>query len=207
MLLWMLAGALAGSPPVDAGLSTAVTGAVVLQGAAQAEPTPVVAFMKLRVGDRVSLSPDASLQVVFFDTGRRETWTGPAELVIAAGTSEHRSGEPPRVETTDTALGESLETLPILLVRAERDRAGQAVVRGEEEEQDPRSQLDAVEQAELEQAQERYASLRASLPADDVLPEVYYATVLRAHGLDGEANEVLARARKRCGDCALPFEP
>ncbi len=206
-LLLALSLALAGPPPVDAGLSTAVTGTVVLQGAAQSQTTAVVPFMKLRVGDAVSLPSGAHLQVVFFDTGRRETWTGPAELVIGAGASELREGEPPQVEQTAPELGESLETLPILLVRAERDRAGQAVVRGEEAPVDPRSQLDPVEQAELDVAKNRYEILRASLPAEDVLADVYYATVLRAHGLDGEANEVLAAARKRCGECALPFEP
>ncbi len=199
-LLW-LSLAFAG-PAVDAGLSTQVEGQVQLQ--ADGAEAPLVPFSKVRVGDVLVLGPGAKVELVWFSSGRREHWTGPAELVVGEQGSQARSGGPPRVQETDAAVGEQLQTLPVLIARAERDRAGQAVVRSGADEVDPRTLLDDEELAAVEAARARYEKLREVFDPRDVLPEIYYATVLRTYGLHAEADAVLVDARQRCELCDLP---
>lgn len=47
---------------------------------ADAVPIAVQAFVKLKEGDKLSLEKDARLQVVYFENGRQETWSGPGRL-------------------------------------------------------------------------------------------------------------------------------
>ncbi len=201
-LIWLLTVvALATEPPTDAGLSTQVQGSVTLgtQGGGVLAP-----FSKVRVGDTLVLGAGANLELVYFASGRREVWTGPAELVVGPERSEPRSGAAPVVQETHADLGEQLQTLPVLIVRAERDRAGQGVVRSGDDAPDPRSLLDAEELAAIDAAKTRYDALRKVFDPRDVLPDIYYATVLRSYGLHAEADQVLVEARKRCELCDLP---
>ena len=194
--------ALGGDVPVDAGLSTQVSGEVHLQGVGGKQA--LEPFSKLRVGDVVVLGPGGEMAVVYFDSGRRETWTGPAELLIGGDASELRSGKEPKVDETDAAVGEQLQTLPVLIVRADRSRAGQGLVRSGAEQTDPRSRLDDQEREAVEAAKARYEALRKVFDPRDVLPDIYYATVLRSYGLHAEADQVLREARRRCELCDLP---
>lgn len=50
---------------------------------AEAAPVPVEAFVKLKEGDRLDLENNSRLQVVYFENGRRETWSGPGRLEMA----------------------------------------------------------------------------------------------------------------------------
>lgn len=201
--LWLsTALLLAGDSPVDAGLSTQIQGSVARQS--DGGSAAVLPFSKLRVGDTLVLGAGASVQVVYFSSGRRETWTGPAELVVGEAASEARSGAAPQVQETDAAVGEQLQTLPVLIARAERDRAGQGVVRSGAPAADPRTLLDDEELAAVAAAKTRYEALRKVFDPRDVLPDVYYATVLRSYGLQVEADQVLIEARGRCELCDLP---
>ncbi|TRZ91013.1 MAG: hypothetical protein D4R84_15180 [Rhodocyclaceae bacterium] len=47
---------------------------------ADAVTMPVEAFVKLKEGDKLSLEKDSRLQVVYFENGRQETWSGPGRL-------------------------------------------------------------------------------------------------------------------------------
>ena len=50
---------------------------------AEAAPVPVEAFVKLKEGDRLDLESNSRVQVVYFENGRRETWSGPGRLEMA----------------------------------------------------------------------------------------------------------------------------
>ena len=78
-LLALCAGARAQS--TDAGMVTKVRGEVTYQSGAAA-PKPVIAFMKLRGGDRIQLPPGATLQLVYFAGGLQETWSGPNAITV-----------------------------------------------------------------------------------------------------------------------------
>ena len=47
---------------------------------AEVTPVPVEAFVKLKAGDRLKLEANSRLQVVYFESGRQETWSGPGSL-------------------------------------------------------------------------------------------------------------------------------
>jgi len=47
---------------------------------AEAAPVPVEAFVKLKEGDRLNLEKDSRLQLLYFDNGRHETWSGAGRL-------------------------------------------------------------------------------------------------------------------------------
>lgn len=46
--------------------------------------TPVEIFSKLDEGERLVLDQDARLQVVYFESGRQESWSGPGRLELTA---------------------------------------------------------------------------------------------------------------------------
>ncbi len=200
LALWgCLPYAMAGTP--DAGLSTQVDGSVVLHPATGTAATPLEPFTRLGVGDRVVLAPAATLELVYYEPSRRESWLGPAEFVVRAAAPEVRSGTAQSVQPIDPALGEQLQSLPLLIQRAER--AGNAT-RGQDKGPDPRSLLDAEELAAVEAAQKRFEGMREAWPHQDPLPYIYYAAVLEQYGLDAESNAILREARARCPLCDLP---
>ncbi len=191
--------ALAGDPPVDAGLSVQTEGAIELRTEVQAEKGELTPFSKLRVGDTLTLPPGASLEIVYFTTGRRESWTGPVELTIAEAAAKASTGQAPQVLQTDPVLGRQLQELPSVIRRGAR-----GPVRSGGDGVDPRSLLDQEELAAVQAATTRYNALCKAFPPRDVLPDICYATVLRTYGLDAEADAVLKQARGRCPFCDLP---
>ena len=149
-----------------------------------------------------ALRPTVSRPAVLALAGAgRESWLGPAEFVVRAAAPEVRSGTAQSVQPIDPALGEQLQSLPLLIQRAER--AGNAT-RGQDKGPDPRSLLDAEELAAVEAAQKRFEGMRAAWPHQDPLPYIYYAAVLEQYGLDAESNAILREARARCPLCDLP---
>ena len=69
---------------------------------AEAALVPVEAFVKLKEGDRISLESDGRLQVVYFENGRRETWSGPGRLEMA--TREGKASGMPAAEVKQLPL-------------------------------------------------------------------------------------------------------
>jgi len=98
--------AAAGSPP-DVGLVTQVTGeAVFVNPEEGGKGGKVQAFMKIRRGDRLTLSPGASVTLVYFANSRKEFWQGPVEVTVEEGQGAGRGkdGAPvhPQVSTLPT---------------------------------------------------------------------------------------------------------
>ena len=73
----------------DVGLITKLTGAATYgnKGDNQ-EPAKVQAFMKVRQGDHLKLPAATSLTLLYFASGRQETWKGPVTLM--AGDQESK---------------------------------------------------------------------------------------------------------------------
>lgn len=67
---------------------------------------PLEAFVKLKDGDQLALENDTRLQVVYFKTGRQETWSGPGRLHLAA-----QEGRPEGLSAPQ------LKSLPLVMVR------------------------------------------------------------------------------------------
>ena len=87
---------------MDAGMLTQVQGEVMLSGKSD---KAAVAFSKVRAGDKLTLSQGARLQVVYFESGRQETWQGSGQLEV--GGSESKSA----------TLKPEVKQLPAILVK------------------------------------------------------------------------------------------
>src|SRR5512133_1792479 len=121
--------ALAQAPlPPDAGLVTHLSGKASYVGAAKKE-APVASFMKLRVGDELTAEANSQLRIVYFATGREETWAGPATLRVGAKEGTAVKGAAPKVRVLDAGTASGLRRIPTLVREAAVSRAGATVVR------------------------------------------------------------------------------
>ena len=187
-------------PPVDAGLAVAVTGEVTYKAKGRAEAlTP---FQKVRVGDKVTVPDGAMVQLVFFSSGRKETWNGPATVRIAEDAASLEKGDA-TAEVADVGdnVGKSLESLPVMLRRAELDRAGATLVRGRKHEE---LALDDVEKKQVEEAEAIYAQMKADAPEGDILPAMFMVSVYLRYALNDQAEALLEEALATCPDCTAP---
>ena len=70
-------------------------------------PRPAAAFARLHPGDKLQLAADGGVQIVYFQTGRQESWRGPVRLDVGEGESKAPAG----------AAGPQVRVLPAMLVR------------------------------------------------------------------------------------------
>ncbi|MDP1733408.1 MAG: hypothetical protein Q8L44_03495 [Sulfuritalea sp.] len=125
---------------------------------AEAAQVPVEAFVKLKEGDRLSLEKDSRVQVVYFENGRRETWSGPGRLEMAV-----REGKPgglpdPEVKQLPLVMAKQLARTPTL------DSQGRGGV----------TRLRSVPgQDAVSKLQSTYQDLRSRAESDDLGPEMF----------------------------------
>ena len=192
-LLALLALSLAGTAfaASDVGLINYLSGDVnyaSASGSAKAKD-----FMKVREGDRFSVPAGAQLRLVYFKGGRQESFSGPASLVAGVEQSTVQSGAQPQVRTLPTGVPQKIAQTPELIQIAKLGRSGGVAVRGINRE--PR--LTPQQQAEIRQARDTYAKMRADSPADDITPELYLYSVLQDHLLYKDMKPVVAEMQKR----------
>lgn len=125
---------------------------------AEAAQVPVEAFVKLKEGDRLTLDKDSRLQVVYFENGRRETWSGPGRLDMAL-----REGKPgglpaPEIKLLPLVMARQLARTPAL------DSQGRGGV----------TRLRSVpSQSALIKLEDTYQVLKRRAEANDLGPEMY----------------------------------
>jgi hypothetical protein len=230
LVLGLGALAVAGPPPTtvaspvadDVGLIVAVSGDVTLKSGTASYP--VTAYMKVRAGDTIDVPTGGSVDLVYF-SGRREAWHGPSRI-LAQADADPAAPTGATVASVPPEASRDLGTVALLLHRAEADRAGQTLVRGQDSVEGSArgplpgqpsalssgggrgrgavERLDEYERAEVEQARAAYAEWRKTAAADDPLPELALAGTLLTFGLDAEAIVVLERAVAACPTCAEP---
>ena len=152
---------------------------------AKAEP-----FMKVRDGDRISVTAGAVLRVVYFQDGRQESYMGPASFTAGARQSRVQSGSQPQVTTLPAGVSQKISQTPELIHIARLGRSGRVAVRGD-------VRLTPQQQAEVRQARQTYEELRRSAPADDVTPELYLYSVLQDHLLYKDMKIVVSEMQRR----------
>lgn len=150
------------------------------------------AYMKVREGDKFSVPAGALVRVVYFQGGRQESFTGPANFTAGAQQSDVHSGGQPKVVVLPSGVPQKISQTPELMQIAKLGRSGGVAVRGLEP---PR--LNPQQQAEVRQARATYTKLRADTPADDITPELYLYSVLQDHLLYADMKGVVAEMTKR----------
>ncbi len=140
----------------EVALVMSVQGTVLrLDGAKQ---VPIEAFVKLKSGDRLQLDNATRLQLVYFKTGRQETWSGSGNLVMAAKESQAEGLPAPQVKTLPLVMVKQLARTPAL---DSQGRGGVTRLRSIPTE-DAIAKLDTT-----------YRELKSSGNGDDLGPEMY----------------------------------
>lgn len=178
-------------PPPDVGLVTQLSGEVTYTTEVDQEAeVNAVAFMKIRQGDRLKLSPRARLVLLYFANGRQETWNGPVSLIVENETSQaagiNKSGVKPKVKIFPEKVIKKIDGIKPLFPRGRTNRPGHMKVRGdsakEELQVSPISKiLDKEAGEEIQAAKTQYLSLKEELGPEDPIPELFLLSVLAEH--------------------------
>lgn len=83
-----------------------------LQGRVMGIGRQVAAFTKLREGETLTVSSGASVQLVYFESGRQETWSGGSEFKVGAKQSDGLKGAPASVKMLSPVLARQLQKTP-----------------------------------------------------------------------------------------------
>lgn len=75
---------------------------------------PLEAFVKLKNGDRLALEDSSRLQVVYFHSGRQETWSGPGLLKMAVAEGKAEGLSAPQIKTLPMVMVTQLARTPSL---------------------------------------------------------------------------------------------
>lgn len=174
---------LAAAADKEAGMITQTQGNTTYTSG-QDKDKPVVAFMKLRAGDKLKLSKDAKLQLVYFENGRQETWNGAAKVVVGATESQSSdAANPVQVKKLPPIVLQQLSRAPGV-VSDLKSRSGMILVR-------------SLPMTELRKLDENYTALRKDAAEDDVTPELYMLAGLHELKLYRDMKPVLEEMRRR----------
>ncbi len=174
---------LASAAGQEAGMITQAQGSATYSSGTDKDK-PVVSFMKVRAGDKLTLGKDAKLQVVYFQNGRQESWSGAAKLTVGSNESAAANGaKPPQVKKLPAIVLQQLARAPGV-VSDLKNRTGMIMVRS----------LPMVKMRELD---ENYTAMRKEAAEDDVTPELYMLAGLHELKLYRDMKPVLEDMRRR----------
>lgn len=152
---------------------TQVGGDVTVTGKEGARPA--VAFLKVNEGDRLTLSANARVQMVYLASGRQEIWKGAGPVEISAQEGRSTSLKPEASLVSPIILKQLAKTPAV----GQHGKTGMVMLRS----------LDDL--AAVEQLDEDYAKFRASAAPDDVTPEVFLLSAMLDFGELDRARKVL----------------
>jgi len=173
----------------DSGMVTQVAGKVSYSSGGDKDK-PVIAFMKLRIGDQLKLDKDARAQLVYFQGGRQEAWRGAAHIEV--GSSESRASaaaSQPEIKQLPALVLQQLARAPNVVTDL-KNRTGMVFVRA------------LPMREKLRELDETYSTLRKDAAADDVTPELYMLAGLHELKLYQDMRPVLEEMRQRQPDNA-----
>ncbi|OHC61831.1 MAG: hypothetical protein A2040_17510 [Rhodocyclales bacterium GWA2_65_19] len=125
---------------------------------AEVTPVPVEAFVKLKAGDRLKLEANSRLQVVYFESGRQETWSGPGSLETSLREGKPSGLPAAEVKSLPLVMAKQLARTPAL------DSQGRGGV----------TRLRSVPSPDaLTKLEDTYYQLRSRTGRDDLGPEMY----------------------------------
>ena len=153
----------------------------------EGKPTKLEAFTRLLEGDRVELGKAAKLNMIYTRSSRQETWTGPGAILAGNAESTAVNGKPQlEAKQLPAKVAQMMAHTPA------SDSTGKAgMVR-----------LRAIAQPdELASLEKTYQDLRASSPANDRNPEVYFlAGLFKLGEYDRLNQEINAMQQQNPGD-------
>jgi hypothetical protein len=197
----------------DVGLVTNLAGAVTYWNQEeQKKPAPAQALMKVRRGDRLKLAGAAALTLLYFASGRQETWKGPVTLMVGDLESVAAKGQKPlpqpEVRILPTKVTKRIEGAPRPLPRSRTRYSG--VIQTMAPRGAPADRVKAAAplsedaRAKIKEAERIYQDLKKRAAADDLTPELYFLGVLADYQQYPEMDKILeAMLQKQPGDATL----
>lgn len=187
--------------PPDVGLITRLSGDVTYRNESyQKVPEKAQAYMRIRKGDLFKIPSEAMIQLVYFQSGRKETWKGPVVLMVEDVQSQPKAEKgdqtQPEVTLLPVEVTKTMRSIPILMRRAGLSRSGTMQVRSMEESYQDSLVLSKDEQVGLTMAKKNYQSMRNQMESDDITPEIYLLGVLADYGKFEEMEKVIKDAQK-----------
>ena len=207
-LLALRAGA-ALAATADVGLITGLTNTVTYWNKAESgQPAPALTFMKVRSGDKFKLREHAVLNVLYFSTGRQETWAGPCLVTAGDGASEAEGCGQPEVHMVSAKLAGQIKVAPLPLPRSNLQFSGAIRTMGEGQISEAKKMPRAVSGQEAEpaitQARKVYRQWRQKTSPEDFTPDLYLLSVLAEYGCYREMDQMVTEMRDQDpGDPAL----
>ncbi len=150
------------------------------------------AYMNIREGDIFNVPEGVVVKVAYFQGGRQETFAGPTSFSIGAFQSIVRTGSYPLVTVLPFGVSQKISQTSDLVHIAKLSSAANVHPASARDQR-----LSPQQQAEVRQARQVYAKLRAETPGDDITPELYLYSVLQDHRLYGEMGGLVADMARR----------
>ncbi|MEA4856532.1 MAG: hypothetical protein AAGU21_17505 [Solidesulfovibrio sp.] len=158
-------------------------------------------FTRLREGERLDLGRGAEVQLAFLQKGVKETWTGPATVVITAeGGQSADSAGPPAVEKLPVRARPAGGAASSILSEAGEQATAQVKTREVAVPED--RALSDEERAELAAVEAQAATMRATAAPGDVGPDILVLEELDRLGQQRRFNEALRKLREAHPDNA-----
>ena len=169
----------------EVGLITSVSGSVKLQDDKSAV-SELKSFVKVRQGDLLVMEGTSRLQVVYFDSGRQETWLGAGSIQVGAKESTLKVGKPQsEIKTLPPVLVKQLSKTPSTDGNV---KAGMVRMRS------------MTSPGAVEAAEKTYAEMRAKADTGDRNPELYLlASYFEMREFD-KLNTLLAQMNAKAPD-------
>ena len=202
LTILLMEGSVKAQPlPPDVGIVTQLSGeATYWNEGYQKTPEKVQVFMKIRLGDYFKIAAGGTIQLVYFQNGRQETWKGPVAITVSEVQSrvEGEKGLPgqPEVVILPVETSQGMRRIPVLLRRARLSRSGGVMLRGTPEASQKSIVPTKEERAEIDMAKEAYQKLRKQAKPDDITPELNLLGVLADYEQYEEMGKVIKEALK-----------
>lgn len=203
LMILFIDGSVKAQPlPPDVGIVTQLSGeATYWNEGYQKTPEKAQVFMKIRLGDYFKIAAGGTIQLVYFENGRQETWKGPASFMVGEVQSRVEKGRElpgqPEVVILSTEASQGMRRIPVLLRRARLSRSGGGVMlRGMPEASQKSIVPTKEERAEIAMAKENYQKLRKQAKPNDITPELNLLAVLADYEQYEEMEKVIRDAIK-----------
>lgn len=162
---------------------------------------PLELFTRLREGERLELARGAEVQLAFLQLGQRETWTGPATVLIAAaGGQSPNAATPPVVDKLPGKPKPATGEASSILSQAGEQATAQVKTREVALPED--KPLSDEERAQLADVEGQVAEMRKTAAPGDVTPDIALLEELTRLGQRRKALEEVRRLREAYPDNA-----
>ncbi len=186
----------------EVGMITQMSGSVTYQAAADKnKPSSVRNFMKVYENDSFTLAADAQIQIVYFESGSKETWKGP--VGFKAGKTQGKSDNPsavPKITTMKASVTGEVKRLTALTDTSRLQKTGSAIVRGKSSDTSSSAKppvLSETDKKEISAAKKTYQDLLKDAEASDITPELYLFSVLADYDQFEEMETLISDMRKK----------